>query len=398
MIFSARRRLTFSLLATAVVGGALSLFACNGQLEPPAPLRPVKLVTLGGTAVSPSMELAGDVRARVESRLGFRTAGKIISRRVEAGQRVKRGDELARIDPRDYQLSRTAADSQVTARRADVEIAQSEYRRFQDLRKQGYVSEQELDRKRVTLAVAESLLRQAESGASLEGNRLGDTVLRAIADGVITGIDADVGEVVVPGASVIRLAQDGPREIAVEFPEDRMALAHVAQAEVWLWAQPDIKYSAQLRELAASADSVTRTFHARYSVKAPANALVLGQSATLRLVLPAQSGGMRLPTTAFIGDSLHGASVSGAAPPGGSDSATRVWIYDPETSRVRRVPVQIVGLDGNDFVVAGLVPGTQVVVAGVHVLTEGQKVRPLGAGVPDATAALAVPASGARTP
>lgn len=386
MMLLTRRRFAFALLTTTVIGSALSLFACNSQPEPPAPLRPVKLVTLGGTAVSPSMELAGDVRARVESRLGFRTAGKIISRRVEAGQRVKRGEELARIDPRDYQLSHTAADSQVTARRADVEIAQSEYRRFQDLRKQGYVSEQELDRKRVTLAVAESLLRQAESGASLEGNRLDDTVLRAIADGVITEVDADVGEVVGPGTPVIRLAHDGPREIAVEFPEDRTPLAHIAKAEVWLWAQPNIKYPARLRELAASADPVTRTFRARYSVSAPDDALVLGQSATLRLVLPAQPGGMRLPTTALIGDGHAGA-----------DGVVQVWVYDPATSTVRRAPVRIVGLDDNDFVVAGLVAGTQVVIAGVHVLTEGQKVRPLVASAA-APAAPDAKADGARAP
>lgn len=386
MMLLTRRRFAFALLTTTVIGSALSLFACNSQPEPPAPLRPVKLVTLGGTAVSPSMELAGDVRARVESRLGFRTAGKIILRRVEAGQRVKRGEELARMDPRDYQLSHTAADSQVTARRADVEIAQSEYRRFQDLREQGYVSEQELDRKRVTLAVAESLLRQAESGASLEGNRLDDTVLRAIADGVITEVDADVGEVVGPGTPVIRLAHDGPREIAVEFPEDRTPLAHIAKAEVWLWAQPDVRFPAQLRELAASADPVTRTFRARYSVNAPDDALVLGQSATLRLVLPAQPGGMRLPTTALIGDGHAGA-----------DGVVQVWVYDPATSTVRRAPVRIVGLDDNDFVVAGLVAGTQVVIAGVHVLTEGQKVRPLVASAA-APAAPDAKADGARAP
>ncbi len=388
MILATRHHFAFALLATTVIGSALTLFACNSQPEPPAPLRPVKLVTVGGTAVSPSMELAGDVRARVESRLGFRTAGKIISRRVEAGQRVKRGEELARMDPRDYQLSHAAADSQVTARRADVEIAQSEYRRFQDLRRQGYVSEQELDRKRVTLAAAEAMLRQAESGASLEGNRLGDTVLRAIADGVVTGVDADVGEVVEPGAPVIRLAQDGPREIAVEFPEDRTPLAHIAKAEVWLWAQPDVRFPAQLRELAASADPVTRTFRARYSVNAPADALELGQSATLRLVLPAQPGGMRLPTTALIGDARPGGGV------------TQVWVYDPATSAVRRVPVRIVGLDDNDFVVAGLVAGTQVVIAGVHVLTEGQKVRPLvaPAAAAAAAAAPAAKADGARAP
>lgn len=350
-------------LGVAVVAATLALFACSEapQAEPPA--RPVKLLTVGTAAVAPSFELAGEVRARVESKLGFRIAGKIVSRRVEAGQRVRRGEELARIDPRDYQLAQTAADSAVTARRADLEIAQSEYRRFQDLRKQGYVSEQELERKRVALSAAESALKQAESGASLEGNRVDDTVLRADADGVVTQTLADVGEVVEPGAPVLLLAQDGAREVLVEFPEDRTPLARIARAEVSLWAVPGVKYPAQLRELAGAADPVTRTFRARYSIKAPAGALALGQSATLTLRLPAQKAGMRLPTTALTGD----------------NSGTRVWVYDAATSTVKRVPVQVAGLDGNDVLVAGLADGAQVVVAGVHVLTEGQKVRPMDA-------------------
>ncbi len=360
-----KRRYAVAGLGAVAVAATLALYACSEapQAEPPA--RPVKLLTVGTAAVAPSFELAGEVRARVESKLGFRVAGKIVSRRVEAGQRVRRGEELARIDPRDYQLAQTAADSAVTARRADLEIAQSEYRRFQDLRKQGYVSEQELERKRVALSAAESALKQAESGASLEGNRVDDTVLRADADGVVTQTLADVGEVVEPGAPVLLLAQEGAREVVVEFPEDRTPLARIAKAEVSLWAAPGVKYPAQLRELAGAADPVTRTFRARYSVKAPAGALALGQSATLTLRLPAQKAGMRLPTTALTGD----------------NNGTRVWVYDAATSTVKRVPVQVAGLDGNDVLVAGLADGAQVVVAGVHVLTEGQKVRPMDAPV-----------------
>lgn len=362
------RRLKIALAGLAVTATALSLFACNGPREEAPPPRPVKLVTVGGATVAPTVELAGEVRARVESRLGFRVGGKIVARSVEAGQRVKRGQELARIDPRDYQLSRASADSGVTARRADLDIARAEYQRFVDLRKQGYVSEQELERKRVTLSMAEAALAQAESAAALEANRLGDTVLRADADGVIVSVEADTGEVVEPGKPVVVLAQDGARDVAVEFPEDRTPLARIARAEMYLWAAPDRRFPAKLRELSAAADPVTRTFRARYSVQAPADALALGQSATLVLQVPAlpqknPAGAARLPTTALTGE----------------NGASRVWVYDPASSQVKRVPVQVAGIDGNHVLVAGLADGTQVVVAGVHILTEGQVVRPLEA-------------------
>jgi multidrug efflux system membrane fusion protein len=373
------RRALYVAGSGVVIAAALALFACGGQPEQAPPPRPVKVLSVGTASVAPVVELAGDVRARVESRLGFRVAGKIVARRVEAGQRVKRGDELARIDPRDYQLARTAADSQRSARRADVELAQAEYKRFADLREQGYVSDQELERKRTLLAAAEASLRQAESSASLEGNRLGDTVLRADADGVITRVDADVGEVVEAGKPVITLAQDGARDIVVEFPEDRTALARIATARVALWAQPGQEFPARLREMSAAADPVTRTFRARYSVQAPAGALALGQSATLRLTLPMQKGGARLPTTALVEQ-------------GG---ITQVWVFDAAASEVKRVPVQIAGLDGNDVVVAGLPDGAQVVVAGVHMLAEGQKVRALGSTAAAAPATKAAGKSGA---
>jgi RND family efflux transporter MFP subunit len=186
-------------------------------------------------------------------------------------------------------------------------------------------------------------------------------VLRADADGVVIAVQADVGEVVSPGQPVLRLAQDGPREIEVEFPENRTALAKAAQARVALWANPELRLPARLRELSAAADPVTRTFRARYTVQAPAGTLALGQSATLHLQLPvAANGTARLPTTAIFG----------------KQGRTLVWLYDAKTSTVQAQPVQSLGVEDNDVLVAGLTPGMQVVTAGVHVLAEGQKVQP----------------------
>lgn len=352
------------LAATLITAFALSISACGRKEPPAAPERPVKLMTSSGSNTAASVEFAGEVRARIESNLGFRVSGKITSRHVETGQRVRKGDELARIDPRDFQLSDQAASSQLIAAAAKVENARSEYARHQELHKKGFVSETELDRKRVELAAAEAQHEQATSSTALEKNRLTDTVLRADANGVVTAVLADTGEGVTAGQPVIRLAQDGAREIEVEFPEDRTAIAKVSAAYVVLWAKPDIKFPATLRELAAAADPATRTFRARYTVKAPADALALGQSATLHLQLPTlSSSASRLPTTAIFG----------------KQNQTLVWVYDANTSQVHQQPVQIAGADGNDVLVLGLKPGTQIVIAGVHVLSEGQKVKPFTA-------------------
>lgn len=352
-----KRTALLSLLITT----PLLLTACSKQEATPAPDRPVKLATVSGYEGVASTELAGEVRARVESNLGFRVGGKIIARAVETGQRVHKGQELARLDPRDFQLSDQSAQSQRIAAQAQLDNARAEYRRFEELSKKSYISATDLERKRVELTAAEAQFEQATSGLSLEKNRLADTVLRADTDGIVTAVMADVGEVVGAGQPAIRVAQDGQREIEVEFPEDRIALAKQAKATVTLWARANESWPASLRELSAAADPVTRTFRARYTVKAPADALILGQSAALRLQIPMKSKqAIRLPTTAIFGEK----------------NQTKVWVFDPKTSTVKAVPVQVASVDGNDVLIAGLAGGTQVVVAGVHVLTEGQKVVP----------------------
>lgn len=352
------RSLPSALLLTAA---ALALGGCGHKEPPPTPERPVKLMTVGAGTLAATAELAGEVRARVESNLGFRVSGKVISRRVETGQRVRRGDELARLDPRDFELAGQSANSALIAAAARLENARAEYARYQELSKKGFVSATDMERKRVELSAAEAQHEQAQSGLSLEQNRVADTVLRADADGVVTAIQADVGEVVGAGQPVIHLAQDGDREIEVEFPENRTQLARAARAQVALWATPGARLPAVLRELSAAADPHTRTFRARYTVRAPANTLALGQSATLYLALPAmKSGATRLPTTALFGQ----------------QGQTLVWVYEVKSSTVKRQSVQPVGVDGTDVLVAGLAPGMQVVTAGVHVLAEGQKVQP----------------------
>lgn len=359
------RRYVIAAAVSVLLVVVLVLFLGNDQPVAEIAVRPVKLLTVGSSAATPVVELAGEVRARVESRLGFRVSGKIISRRVEAGQHVRRGEELARIDPRDYLLAQNSAQANIATAQADLDIARSELERFVNLRQQGFVSIHELERKQMAASAAEATFAHAKNAAMLENNRLSDTILRADADGVITRIDADAGEVVTAGTPVIQLARDGAREIVVEFPEHRAALAAVAIASVSLWAAPDKTFPAKLRELAASADPVTRTFRARYSVTAPTHALTLGQSATLTLRIPAAAansdGAIRLPTTALT---EH-------------QGATHVWVYDPTTATVNRATVAVIGLDGNEVLVSGLIDGKQVVIAGTHVLTDGQKVRPL---------------------
>lgn len=337
----------------------LSLAACQRPEAPAQPPRAIRYIEVSGAAVAGQVDLAGEVRARVESGLGFQVPGRLIERHVSIGEHVRQGQILARLDARDLELGRQAAEARVTSAKAEYERAQADFARFSELAKRNYVSAAELQIRQTSLSGAKATYDQARADADLQTNREGYGVLRADADGTVIGVGADVGEVVNVGQPVIRLARDGVREIEVQFPEDRRALAQAGAASVSLWAAPQQRFPAKLRELSAAADPVTRTFTARYTVTAPVNLLALGQSAELRLALPGKTAGVRLPTAALVE----------------AGGKSQVWAYDDGKGTVRRQAVQVVGVDGNDFLVLGLKPGQKIATAGVHVLQEGQQVR-----------------------
>ncbi len=98
-----------------VAGAALLLVACSRPAPPEEPVRAVKVITVGTRAYAPSREYAGEVRAQVESRLGFRIGGKLVKRQAELGQQVRAGQVLAQPHPQDYPLAADAAPAHVAA-------------------------------------------------------------------------------------------------------------------------------------------------------------------------------------------------------------------------------------------------------------------------------------------
>ena len=180
------RELTFLWVAAA----ALTLLTACGKAPPPEePVRSVKLVTVSASGLGSTHEYAADVRARIESRLGFRVAGKITRRAVEAGQRVRKGDLLAQLDPSDYQLAAQAARAQVSAATTQRDLASADLKRYQGLRDQGFVSAAEIERRTAQLQSAQAQLAQAQAQLSNQGNQAAYTQLLADADGVVTAID-----------------------------------------------------------------------------------------------------------------------------------------------------------------------------------------------------------------
>jgi RND family efflux transporter MFP subunit len=344
----------------------LLVAACSKAPPAPEPIRAVRTVTIAPEAAGGHIEYAGEVKARTESRLSFRVGGKVVARPADLGDAVKAGQVLAQLDAQDLKLGQDAARAAMASAQANLDQTSADFKRFKELRDQGFISSAELERRETALKAAQAQLDQARAQAGVQGNQAAYAALVAGASGVITAVDAEPGMVVAAGAPVLRLAHDGPRDVVFSVPEDKLgmirALASVKGAfKVQLWGQDGgATLPAVIREVAAAADPVSRTFVVKADIGTAGAHARLGQTATVRVELPQAAGAIKVPLTALKQE----------------QGQTIVWTVDKQTMTVAAQPVQIAGADGNEAVVgAGLAPGAIVVTAGVHVLTPGQKVK-----------------------
>jgi multidrug efflux system membrane fusion protein len=373
-----------SAATVVLLTGALA--ACGAKDKPTEPVRPVQLtqVKLGGA--NATAVFAGEVKPRYEADLGFRIGGKLVTRYVDMGARVKKGQPLARIDPADVGLQAEAAKAQVAATETEWKFAQAEYDRYQGLLKEKFISASALDAKRNTLDANRAKYEQAKANLAVAQNQASYATLTASDDGVITAVNADSGQVVTAGQPVFKLARAEQREVAISVPENRIGeLTGAKQLVVALWADPKKRYPATVREVSPSVDAVTRTFAVRVSIANPDPAVQWGMTANVGVLGDGAPNSAVLPSTSIYQQ----------------DGKPAVWRFDPVTKQVSLTPVTIGQYREDGIVVtSGLREGDWIVAAGVHKLLPGQVVRPYEEGSTEAGPAAAAPtaASASRAP
>ena len=342
---------------------ALCLSACDQEPQPVEDVRPVHVVEVKLDGGGMRTTYTGDVRARYETALSFRVAGKIVERRVEVASRVARGEVLARLDPSDYLLNIEAAKSQLAAARSDYAQAQDELKRFRELHEKKFISAAEFDRRQTAYDVAKARLEQAQAQLGVTQNQSAYTSLRADHAGIVTAIAVEVGQVVTAGQTVMRVARPEEMEVVISVPEGRLEdLRAAGEVAITLWAEPDAKFKGRIRETSPSADPVTRTYSVKATILDPSPKVQLGMTANVSLGSGEGEPVVRLPLTALFQQ---------------GDKAA-VWIVDPKTGVATLTPVQVARYTQDAVeIAAGLQPGDLVVRAGVHKLHAGQKVRVL---------------------
>lgn len=350
----AKSYMTISILMLCLVFAGCS--KTTTALEEPQLVRS-QVVKMDGTGQSASY--SGEVRGRYETQLAFQVSGKIIKRNVELGSVVNAGDVLMEIDAKDIQQTVNSSSAQVYSAESQLNLAQSNLERYRKLYEQGAISAAQLDQYQNAYNVAVATVHQSSSQYAQGANQLGYTTLVSDSAGVISGINAEAGQVVSAGQAVLTLVKDGEREVEINVPENRVdELRKAGQIRVSFWALPDLLAEGRIREISPMADKVSRTFKVRISLINPPAGMNLGMTAN---VIVANPGGQ--PTTYIPLSAIY---QTGDMP--------NVWVINDGVVALRPIKVGAFG-DNQVQVLEGLQDGDRIITAGVQKLREGQKVR-----------------------
>jgi RND family efflux transporter MFP subunit len=336
------------------------LAGCEAQTAPaPKAERPVQVQEVSFDSETMSREFVGVVRARYESDLSFRVAGKMIARGVNVGDHVRVGDIIAELDPQDLQLEAQAAEAEFTAATSNLAQAAADLTRYARLKERGFAANADYDRKKAANDEAEGRMERARRSLDLARNQLAYAQLKADADGVITATLAEPGQVVAIGQGVVRLARDGAKEASVALPETWLSEARKSKATVRLWTDRDKSFAAHLRELSPQADAATRTYAARFDIEDADDTVAFGMTTTVTLSQASDERAARLPLSAILN--------RGKGP--------SVYLVDASDKLVLR-PVTVTSFTEDAAVVtSGISDGDKVVTLGVQKLEAGAKVR-----------------------
>lgn len=350
---------------TVALLALMTLAACSGEPEQaPEIIRPV-LSTVIKPHARQVQGFAGTIQPQVSAALAFRILGRVVSRPVKIGDPVTRGETLAALDPVALELALQAARADLSGAEAQFTNASASEERQRALLASGNTPQAVYDAARQARDSAQANLERSKAALAKAEEQLGYTRLFSDFDGIVTATGAEVGQTVSPGQMVVTVARSDIREAVFDVPEDIAAELKVgAPFEVFLQSQPSIRAHGKIREIAPQAESTTRTRRVRLTLADPPPAFRLGATMTARRVTDVPPS-IVLPLTALLE----------------RDGNSAVWTVDPQTSTVSLRQITVGSRSNDSFVVAGgLETGMRVVTAGVHSLTEGQKVKtPQGA-------------------
>ncbi len=353
---------------------ALSLFvlaACDSE-EPatkPTPVRPVLSMVVADVEAIRLSTYPGRAKAVHEVNVGFEVPGKMLSRPVKVGSKVKAGDVLGILDTAPYKARVRALEGQRASLLANLKNARLELKRREDLAQKGFVAQARVDDQ---VAVVNSTLANIEATeGSLDEARLNlrYTSLVAPFDGTVSETFIDNFQNVNARQPVVRLLDTSKIEMEIAVPENLIGLEpYVESVEVVFSSLKDVTIPAKIARIGNEASTTTRTYPVTLIMEQPKAGTIqpgMAGQATAKIRLPEdwQKTGIKVPASAVF------------SPDANKPSETFVWIIESQPMKVVTKRVTIKSFTERGLLVTGLNAGDRIVTAGVNTLTDGQVVR-----------------------
>lgn len=340
------------------------LSACQQAPEEAAAPRPVWVMTVGAAKGETAASYTGEVKSRYESNIGFRIGGKIISRAVNVGDLVKKGQLIAQLDPNDTRLNAQAAHADVQTAQANLALAQAELERRQQLYRQQFISKSALDSYETQVKTSQARLEQAKSQAAVSQHQTAYTQLIADRTGVVGMIQAEPGQVVAAGQTVAQILDMQTLEILIAVPESRIDDLQVGDAAYISLADVPQSYRGRIREISPAANSQTHAFDLRIQLLDADPRIKLGMTAQVSVAQAHSAQAIIVPVTAVTQQNGHAS----------------VWVIDAQQkAHARQVTTGALTENGIE-ITGGLQSQERIATIGVHTLTEGMAVQAITPG------------------
>jgi RND family efflux transporter MFP subunit len=333
--------------------GACFLFGCKETTQPKKLVRPVKVMELNR---EPLVQISSFPAISAESKevtLAFRVRGPLVKLNVKEGERVEKGQLIAEIDPRDFQI-------QLATAKANYFQAREEAKRYEELYQRKGISINDLEKIQMVRDIAQANYQSAQ-------NALKDTRLITPFSGYVERKFVENFETVQVGAPILSLLDVSRMEVEAGIPESL-----VLQSEQFCGFECEFdvlkgkRFNARLKELGKKASGQGQTYPVTVIVDSEANHLIRpGMNATLRILVKGEAydEGFVVPVTSVIN----------------RKGSTCVWVFNTKEEMVhsRNVNVERI-LPGGKMLISGkLKEGEKLVVMGGSYLTESQKVKEL---------------------
>ncbi len=355
----------------------IAVSGCKDEIPPKEIIRPVRAMQISDPAEFSKRWFPGQAKAIQEIDLSFRVAGPLIELPANVGDIARKGQELARIDPRDYQVNLRNAQGQLERAKAGLKKAEADYERVLRIQKQdsGAVSQALVDSNRQKMESSRAEIRSLQASVDSAQDRLSYTYLKAPFDGIVTSTYVENHEDVKAKQPIVRLIDHSQIEMIVNIPEMLISHADFLKAagkvlRVRFDPFPNREIEAAIKEIGKEASKTTRTYPVTLAMDQPEDIKILpgmAGNAASTVAPPGMQGQLPIviPETAVF-------SPSG--------NKTYVWVIDEKSKKVSKREVKTGELlDSGITIREGIQPGEWIATAGVHYLKQNQQVRILSA-------------------